>query len=62
MRVYKQLIKNNFTIERKHNNTISCVDINVNVDESTFLASTYRKLSNTNIIMNYNSRTPESWK
>ena len=51
-----------FTMETSTTNQLPFLDINIKIKEDQFLTSIYKKSSNTNVVINYESCTPKSWK
>ena len=51
-----------FTMETSMINQLPFLDINIRIKDDQFSTSIYKKSSNTNVMMNYESCTPKSWK
>ena len=51
-----------FTMQTCEDDRLPCVDTNVKIKDKKFSTAIYRKSSSTDIIMNYNSCVPQSWK
>ena len=51
-----------FTMETSTTNQLPFLDIIIKIKEDQFLTSIYKKFSNTNVLMNYESCTPKSWE
>ena len=57
--VHKDLI---FTMETSTSNQLPFLDIKIGIKENRFTTSIYTKPSNTNVVLNFDSCTPQSWK
>ena len=51
-----------FTMESSTSNKLPFLDLNVKQKENRFTNSIYKKPSNTDVRLNFNSCTPQSWK
>ena len=51
-----------FTMESNTSNKLPFLDISVNLEENRFTTSIYKKPSNTDVLLNFHSCTPQSWK
>ena len=51
-----------FTMESSTSNKLPFLDINVKLEENRVITSIYKKPSNTDVLLNFDSCTPQSWK